>query len=103
MELFVRKHQKNVFSLCWNHAGLFLSSSKRAARYWSRPEGNAYSFYFYFMDREFGLINVKLQTWFPMQIQIYVDGHDWLERKLMANGISVGSSFKASCQKAKGY
>jgi hypothetical protein len=24
--------------------------------------------YFYFMDRQFGLIHVKLQTWFPMQI-----------------------------------
>jgi hypothetical protein len=44
--------------------------------------------YFYFMDREFGLIHVKLQTWFPMQIQVYLNGHDWLERKLTANGIS---------------
>jgi hypothetical protein len=44
--------------------------------------------YFYFMDREFGLIHVKLQTWFPMQIQVYVNGHEWLERKLIANGIS---------------
>ena len=44
--------------------------------------------YFYFMDREFGLIHVKLQTWFPMQIQVYVNGHDWLERKLTAQGIS---------------
>ena len=44
--------------------------------------------YFYFMDRKFGLIHVKLQTWFPMQIQVYVNGHDWLERKLTANGIS---------------
>ena len=44
--------------------------------------------YFYFMDRQFRLIHVKLQTWFPMQIQVYVNGHDWLERKLTANGIS---------------
>jgi hypothetical protein len=44
--------------------------------------------YFYFMDRQFGLIHVKLQTWFPMQIQVYVNGHEWLERKLNANGIS---------------
>jgi hypothetical protein len=44
--------------------------------------------YFYFMDQKFGLIHVKLQTWFPMQIQVYVNGHDWLERKLTANGIS---------------
>jgi len=32
--------------------------------------------YFYFMDRELGLIHVKLQTWFPMQIQVYPNGHD---------------------------
>jgi len=44
--------------------------------------------YLYFMDRQFGLIHVKLQTWFPMQIQVYVNGHEWLERKLTANGIS---------------
>jgi hypothetical protein len=44
--------------------------------------------YFYFMDRQFGLIHVKLQTWFPMQIQVYVNGHEWLERKLTANEIS---------------
>ena len=44
--------------------------------------------YFYFMDRDFGLIHVKLQTWFPMQIQVYVNGHEWLARKLIANRIS---------------
>jgi hypothetical protein len=44
--------------------------------------------YFYFMDRDFGLIHVKLQTWFPMQIQVYVNGHEWLGRKLIANRIS---------------
>jgi hypothetical protein len=30
--------------------------------------------YFYFMDRHFGLIHVRIQTWFPMPIQIYVNG-----------------------------
>ena len=43
--------------------------------------------YFYFMDRDFGLIHVKLQTWFPLQIQVYVNGHEWLARKLKQNGI----------------
>ena len=42
--------------------------------------------YFYFMDRQFGLIHVRIQTWFPMPIQIYVNGHEWLARKLKANG-----------------
>jgi hypothetical protein len=43
--------------------------------------------YFYFIDREFGLIHVQLQTWFPMQIQVYLNGHEWLARKLSANRI----------------
>jgi hypothetical protein len=30
--------------------------------------------YYYFMDRDFGLIHVKLQTWFPLPMQIYVTG-----------------------------
>jgi hypothetical protein len=39
------------------------------------------------MDRDFGLIHVKLQPWFPLPIQVYVNGHEWLARKLEQNGI----------------
>jgi hypothetical protein len=39
------------------------------------------------MDRDFGLIHVRLQTWFPMQLQVYVNGHEWLARKLTRHGI----------------
>lgn len=38
--------------------------------------------YYYFMDRDLGLIHVRIQTWFPMVMQVYVNGHDWLARKL---------------------
>jgi hypothetical protein len=44
--------------------------------------------YFYFMDRELGLMHVKLQTWFPFTVQVYVNGHEWLARKLAARGIA---------------
>jgi hypothetical protein len=44
--------------------------------------------YFYWMDREFGLMHVKLQTWFPFTVQVYVNGHEWLARKLTAGGIA---------------
>ena len=44
--------------------------------------------YFYWMDREFGLMHVKLQTWFPFTVQIYVNGHEWLAQKLTARGIA---------------
>ena len=39
------------------------------------------------MDREFGLIHVMVQTWFPMRMQVFVNGHSWLANKMAANGI----------------
>jgi hypothetical protein len=44
--------------------------------------------YYFFMDREFGLIHVKVQTWFPFTVQVYVNGHEWLAQKLRREGIA---------------
>jgi len=41
----------------------------------------------YFMDRHLGLIHVRLQAWFPLQIQVYFNGHERLARMLTAPGI----------------
>ena len=38
--------------------------------------------YYYFLDPQFGLIHVRLQTWFPFTVQVYVNGHDWLARQM---------------------
>lgn len=43
--------------------------------------------YFYYNDAEFGLMHVRLQSWFPLTIQVYVNGHDWLARQLVARKI----------------
>lgn len=43
--------------------------------------------YFYFVDREFGLIHVRLQTWLPMSIQVCVNGREYLARRLDRAGI----------------
>jgi hypothetical protein len=43
--------------------------------------------YYYVMDRDFGLMHVKIQTWFPFTMQVYVNGHEWLARKLTRRGI----------------
>jgi hypothetical protein len=43
--------------------------------------------YFYFMDREFGMIHVRLQTWLPMSIQICINGREYLARRLDRAGI----------------
>jgi hypothetical protein len=43
--------------------------------------------YFYFLDGQFGLRHVRVQTWFPFTTQVYVNGHDWLARQLHAADI----------------
>ena len=43
--------------------------------------------YFYFMDPELGQIYVRLTTWFPFTVQIYVNGHSWLEKQMLKRRI----------------
>ena len=44
--------------------------------------------YFYYLDREFGLMHVRLQTWLPFTIQVCLNGREWLARKMDRAGIS---------------
>ena len=44
--------------------------------------------YFYYLDREFGLMHVRLQTWLPFTIQICLNGREWLARQMDRAGIS---------------
>jgi hypothetical protein len=39
--------------------------------------------YFYYLDADFGLIHLRLPTWFPFTLQVYVNGHEWLGRQLL--------------------
>lgn len=43
--------------------------------------------YFYLIDRELGFMHLRLQTWFPFQIQVYLNGHEWLARQLERRGV----------------
>ncbi len=43
--------------------------------------------YFYYLDREFGFMHIRLQTWFPFTVQIYLNGHEWLARKMEQHGL----------------
>lgn len=38
--------------------------------------------YYYWLDADFGLMHVRLQTWFPYTIQVYVNGHHWLAQQM---------------------
>ncbi len=39
--------------------------------------------YFYFLDPQLGLIHIRLTTWFPFTVQVYVNGHSWLARQMI--------------------
>lgn len=43
--------------------------------------------YFYYLDREFGLMHVRIPTWFPFTVQVCMNGHEWLARKMDRHGI----------------
>lgn len=40
------------------------------------------TFYFYFLDRKMGLMRVRIQSWFPLSIQVCINDHELLARKL---------------------
>jgi hypothetical protein len=44
--------------------------------------------YFYYLDREFGLMHVRLQTWLPFSIQVCLNGREWLARQMDRAGLS---------------
>ncbi len=45
-------------------------------------------FYYYYLDREFGFMHVRLQSWFPFELQIYINGREWLARQLDQRGLA---------------
>lgn len=44
-------------------------------------------FYFYLLDPEFGWMHVRVQSWFPFTIQVYINGREWLGRRLVERRI----------------
>lgn len=44
-------------------------------------------YYFYYNDQEFGLMYLKIQTWFPYNVQIYINGREYLSKIFDKNNI----------------
>lgn len=38
--------------------------------------------YHYSIDPEFGFMGARIQTWFPFQIQVFLNGREWLSRQM---------------------
>ena len=61
---------------------------KGTGRTFVRPDsGKCLHYYFYFLDAAFGLIYLRVPTWAPFRLQFYCNGHNWLARRLTAEGI----------------
>ena len=45
-------------------------------------------YYLYYLDKEFGFMFVKIQTWFPFNIQIYINGREFMKSIFNKNDIS---------------
>jgi hypothetical protein len=44
-------------------------------------------YYLYFNDEHFGWMFLKIQTWFPYNVQIYINGREYLSKLLDTHGI----------------
>ena len=53
-----------------------------------RRRSKCLHFYCYYLDAELGFMHIRLQSWFPFQIQVYVNGRECLSRYLDQQGIA---------------
>ena len=45
-------------------------------------------YYFYYLDKVYGFMFVKLQTWFPFTITVYINGRELMKKVFDDNGIA---------------
>jgi len=57
--------------------------------------GKCLHYYFYFLDEQLGLCYLRVPTWCPFRLQFYCNGHSWLERRLIAEGIGYTAADNA--------
>jgi len=44
--------------------------------------------YHYWIDRQFGFMSARVQTWFPFAIQVCINGREWLSRRMDEKGMA---------------
>jgi hypothetical protein len=54
--------------------------------------------YYYFLDPQFGLTHVRLQTWLPFTVQVYVNGHEWLAQQMVQKKLGFVQQHNAFTQ-----
>jgi hypothetical protein len=45
-------------------------------------ESKCLHYYFYFIDKVYGLCYIRVPTWLPFRLQVYINGHNWLALRM---------------------
>ncbi len=71
---------------CWT-----FDKVKNAAGCWEirGEQGKCSHLYHYYIHPRFGWMYVRLQMWFPFEIQIGINGREWLARQMDRVGLKV--------------
>jgi hypothetical protein len=54
---------------------------------WSRQSVRVHYYYFYLQDAEFGPAFIKVCSYVPYPIKIYLNGHEWAEQQVRQAGV----------------
>ena len=94
-----------VLAICEENISFALRCAKKKPRLVStRPR--CLTLYFYLMDPVLGFVHIRVSTWMPFTIQVYVNGHEWLARQLDRRGMKyqkVDNAFVSieNCERAQ--
>lgn len=55
--------------------------------YFHRNSVYVNQYYFYILDRDFGPTFIKISSYAPFTVRVYLNGHEWAKRRLEAEGI----------------
>jgi hypothetical protein len=67
---------------------------------WNRADRRVTCYYFYVWDTDFGPAFVKIGSYFPYPVKVWLNGHEWAKRQATMTGISwtpLANGF-ASCE-----
>ena len=66
---------------CWTWQ-VFRHRDRSEPQQFQRKDAKCLHYYHYFIDRRFGFGHVRVQTWFPFQVRVYMNGREYLGRRL---------------------
>ena len=58
------------------------SRERKHPQQFRRRSAKCLHYYHYFSDRRFGFGHIRVQSWFPFQVRVCLNGRDWLGRRL---------------------